>query len=136
MDQSDKFWEEQEKEIREAIHKGLLRPVTSCGTPAIRAAMQNNASKFIYPSANVPFNFGRNRNQLQTQVQSIRTAKGGHFCRCLRLLKGCFPKPGLPGILLHPLFEPEQQSSGILPDFSRWFMWHDCRRSDDYADGT
>ncbi len=42
MDQSDKFWEEQEKEIMEAIQRRLLSktPHLSCGTPAIRAAME------------------------------------------------------------------------------------------------
>ena len=42
MDQSDKFWEEQEKELREVLRKELLnqRPLTSCGTPAHKTAME------------------------------------------------------------------------------------------------
>jgi len=42
MDQSDKFWEEQEKEMQEAIRKAVLdqRPLTSCATMKVRKAIE------------------------------------------------------------------------------------------------
>jgi len=44
MDQLDKFWEDQEKEIREAMKKRIVskKPHLSCGTPTI---VRNNQKK-------------------------------------------------------------------------------------------
>lgn len=45
MDQTDKFWEEQEEEIKQAIKKLAARkkPWPTCGTPAIRKANQKKS---------------------------------------------------------------------------------------------
>ncbi len=47
MDQSDKFWEEQEKEIKKAIQKRVFskKPLTSCGTIRMKSAMEKKQSK-------------------------------------------------------------------------------------------